>query len=148
MKQRNTFSKVGFVLATAGSAVGLGNVIRFPFVMGENGGGAFFAIYLISILFLGASMMLTEMVLGYRGQAAPATTFEKLAIKAPVFWKNIGWGISSFSNVIFSYYVILLAWVIGYIWLSATSSLPQTAAEADTAFTAIRGDMSGTFIFG
>ena len=81
MKASNTFSRVGFVLATAGSAVGLGNVIRFPFVMGENGGGAFFLIYMLSILIMGASVMLSEMLVGYKGQAGPASSFETLAIK-------------------------------------------------------------------
>ena len=148
MKKKNTFSKIGFILATAGSAVGLGNVIRFPFVMGENGGGAFFAIYLFSILFMGASLMLTEMLLGYKGQAAPASTFEKLATKGNSVWKNIGWSISSFSNIIFSYYVILLAWIVAYIWLSVSGSLPHTTAEAEQIFTTVRGDMLHTFIFG
>ena len=148
MKQKNTFSKIGFVLATAGSAVGLGNVIRFPFVMGESGGGAFFLIYMISILFMGASLMLTEMFLGHQGKAAPASTFEKLASSHNALWKNIGWGISSFSNVIFSYYVILLAWIVAYIWLSASGGLPHTAADADQIFTNVRGDMLSTFVFG
>lgn len=148
MKTKNTFSKVGFVLATAGSAVGLGNVIRFPFVMGENGGGAFFVIYLLSILVMGASVMLTEMLLGYKGQAAPASTFEKLATKGNTLWKNIGWGISSFSNVIFSYYIILLAWIVSYVWLSMSGSLPHNVAKAGTIFTSVRGDMLSTFVFG
>ena len=149
MKQKsNTFSKVGFIFATAGSAVGLGNVIRFPFVMGENGGGAFFAIYMISIIFMGASMLLSEMFLGYKGQAAAASTFEKLASRGNTIWKNIGWMISSFSNIIFSYYVILLAWIVSYIWLSASSSLPVSTADADKIFTAVRGDMLNTFVFG
>jgi len=128
--------------------VGLGNVIRFPFVIGENGGGAFFAIYLISILVMGASVMLTEMLLGYKGQAAPASTFEKLATKGNTIWKNIGWGISSFSNVIFSYYVILLAWIVSYVWLSMSGSLPLDTVEAEKIFSVVRGDMFSTFIFG
>ena len=148
MKKRNTFSRIGFVLATAGSAVGLGNVIRFPFVMGENGGGAFFAIYLISILIMGASVMLTEMLLGYKGHAAAAGAFEKLAIRGNTVWKAIGWGVSASANVIFSYYVILLAWIVGYVWLSLTGSLPHLAADADKAFGIIRGDMFNTFLFG
>ena len=147
-KSTNKFSNIGFILATAGSAVGLGNVIRFPYVMGESGGGAFFTIYLISILFMGASLMLVEMLVGYKGQAAPASSFETLATRGKNVWKNIGWGISSFSNVIFSYYVILLAWIVSYIWLSATGGLPQNAVDADNIFTMVRGDMFSTFIFG
>jgi len=148
MKKKNTFSNIGFILATAGSAVGLGNVIRFPYVMGESGGGAFFAIYLISILFMGASLMLVEMLVGYKGKAAPATSFELLATRGKKVWKNIGWGISSFSNVIFSYYVILLAWIVSYVWLSAAGGLPHNAAEAENIFSVVRGDMFSTFLFG
>lgn len=148
MKKRSTFSKVGFILATAGSAVGLGNVIRFPFVMGENGGGAFFAIYLLSIVLMGASVMLTEMLLGYKGQAAATGAFEKLATRGKSVWKNIGWVVSASANVIFSYYVILLAWIVGYIWLSVTGSLPHNALEASREFAVIRGNMAETFLFG
>jgi NSS family neurotransmitter:Na+ symporter len=148
MKTSNNFSRIGFVLATAGSAVGLGNVIRFPFVMGENGGGAFFLIYMLSILLMGASVMLSEMLIGYKGQAGPAGSFETLATKGNKIWKNIGWSISSFSNVIFSYYVILLAWIVAYVWLSATGGLPYDATHAESVFASVRGDMMGTFLFG
>ncbi|SFZ97721.1 Putative transmembrane transport protein [hydrothermal vent metagenome] len=148
MSKNNTFSRVGFVLATAGSAVGLGNVIRFPFVMGENGGGAFFAVYMLSIIFMGASVMLSEMLIGYKGEAAATGSFEKLSTKGTKIWKGLGWGISSAANVIFSYYIILLAWIVGYVWLSATGSLPHTSKEAVDVFTAVRGDMVGTFVFG
>jgi NSS family neurotransmitter:Na+ symporter len=144
----NTFSRIGFILATSGSAVGLGNVIRFPFVMGENGGGAFFAIYMISILVMGASLMLSEMLIGYKGQSGPASSFEKLATKGNKVWKNIGWGISTFSNVIFSYYVILLAWIVAYIWLSASGGLPYDANHAESIFATVRGDMTATFLYG
>ena len=148
VKKHNTFSRVGFVLATAGSAVGLGNVIRFPFVMGENGGGAFFAIYIMSIILMGASVMLAEMIIGYKGEAAATGSFEKLATKGTKVWKGLGWAISSSANVIFSYYVILLAWIVGYVWLSATGALPHTSAAAVEVFTAVRGDMFSTFVFG
>ncbi len=146
MKKTNKFSNIGFILATAGSAVGLGNVIRFPFIMGESGGGVFFAIYLLTILFIGASIMLTEMVIGYKGEAGAATSFEKLATGSNRLWKNIGWGISGSSNVIFSYYTILLAWIIGYIWLSATGALPHNSADAEMVFSGVRGNMPSTFL--
>ena len=146
-KTTNKFSNIGFILATAGSAVGLGNVIRFPFVMGENGGGAFFLIYLLTILFIGASVMLSEMVIGYKGQAGAPTSFEKLAERSNNAWKNIGWVMSGSSNVIFSYYVILLAWILGYIWLSVTGGLAHDADEATTVFNTIQSDMLSTFVW-
>lgn len=147
MKKSNKFSNIGFILATAGSAVGLGNVIRFPFVMGESGGGAFFAIYLLTILFIGASVMLSEMVIGYRGEAGAPTSMEQLATKSSLMWKKIGWVMSGTSNIIFSYYVILLAWILGYIWLSVTGGLAHEAKEAERMFTVIQIDMGSTLIF-
>jgi NSS family neurotransmitter:Na+ symporter len=140
-----TFSKIGFILATAGSAVGLGNVIRFPYIMGDSGGGAFFVIYLLTILFIGASVMLAEMIIGYKGQAGAVSSFEKLTTGNPKPWRIIGWIISSSSNIIFSYYVILLAWMIGYIVMSATGSLAHDPATADAIFTATRENLPRTF---
>ena len=145
-KGSNTFSNLGFILATAGSAVGLGNVIRFPYIVGDSGGGAFFAIYLMTILFIGASVMLTEMVIGYKGVAGAATSFEKLAIKSNAGWKNIGWVMSASSNIIFSYYVILLAWIIGYIWMSISGSLAHDPEAAKAIFTDIQTNVGQTIL--
>ncbi len=148
MKQSgSTFSSIGFILATAGSAVGLGNVIRFPFVMGESGGGAFFAIYLLTILFIGASVMLTEMVIGYAGKAGAPSSMETLAMAGKQKWKMMGWVMSGSSNIIFSYYVILLAWIVGYIWLSLTGGLAHDTKEATVIFENIQTDMFSTFLF-
>jgi NSS family neurotransmitter:Na+ symporter len=141
-----TFSKIGFILATAGSAVGLGNVIRFPYVMGDSGGGAFFVIYLLTILFIGAAVMLAEMLVGYLGQAGAVSSMEKLTTGNPRPWRFIGWVMSSSSNVIFSYYVILLAWMITYIILSATGGLAHDPKAADAVFTATRENLLHSFL--
>jgi len=141
------FSKLGFILATAGSAVGLGNVIRFPYIMGDSGGGAFFVIYLLTILFIGASVMLAEMVVGYKGQAGAVSSLEKLTTGNPKPWRLIGWIMSSSSNIIFSYYVILLAWMITYIFLSASGGLAHDPSTAEAIFASTRENLLHTFFF-
>jgi NSS family neurotransmitter:Na+ symporter len=141
-----TFSRIGFILATAGSAVGLGNVIRFPYVMGDSGGGAFFIIYLLTILFIGAAVMLAEMIVGYQGQAGAVGSMEQLTTGSPRPWRFIGWVMSSSSNVIFSYYVILLAWMVTYVVLSATGGLAHDPEAAEAVFAATRGNLLYTFL--
>ncbi|MEE8588931.1 MAG: hypothetical protein V3S80_06275 [Sulfurimonadaceae bacterium] len=61
------FSRVGFIFAAAGSAVGLGNIWKFPYITGENGGGAFVFVYLITVMVIGFSLMIAEMLIGYLG---------------------------------------------------------------------------------
>ena len=68
-----------FVLAAAGSAVGLGNIWKFPYIAGENGGGAFVLIYLVCVAFVGAPIMISEVMLGRKGRASPINTMRKLA---------------------------------------------------------------------
>ncbi len=75
----NKFSRIGFILAAAGSAVGLGNIWRFPYITGEYGGGAFILIYLLAILFIGLTMFLAEAVIGQNGQSDVSTSFVALS---------------------------------------------------------------------
>ena len=78
MTERGNFgSKIGVILATAGSAVGLGNVWRFPYMAGENGGAAFIVIYLVCILMLGLPGMLSEFIIGRHAQANAARAYDK-----------------------------------------------------------------------
>lgn len=77
MYLKNHFSRIGFILAAAGSAVGLGNIWKFPYVTGEYGGGAFVLVYLLAILFIGLTVFLAEAVIGQNAQADVATSFVK-----------------------------------------------------------------------
>jgi len=69
------FSRIGFILAAAGSAVGLGNIWKFPYIAGEYGGGAFVLIYLATVLLIGFSIMIAEMLIGYLGRKDTVTSF-------------------------------------------------------------------------
>ena len=108
MTERGNFgSKIGVILATAGSAVGLGNVWRFPYMAGENGGAAFIVIYLVCILMLGLPGMLSEFIIGRHAQANAARAYDKLSKGRP--WKFVGYlGILT-SNIILGFYHII-AW--------------------------------------
>lgn len=100
-------SKLGFVLAAAGSAVGLGNLWKFPYITWENNGGAFVIIYLAAVALLGLPIMMSEILVGRRAQLSPVPAFEKLGGKP---WSSVGWlGVVS-GAVIQSYYMVIAGW--------------------------------------
>ena len=129
------FSRVGFILAAAGSAVGLGNIWKFPYIAGEYGGGAFVLVYLITVLGIGFSIMIAEMLIGYLGRRDGVTSFEELAPKNGHIWKYGGFqGLAGLFIMIF--YSVVIGWIFHYIVTSLTS-LPATVAEAEATFTAM-----------
>ena len=75
----NKFTRIGFILAAAGSAVGLGNIWKFPYITGEYGGGAFVIVYLLAILFIGLTVFIAETVIGQYGEANVSTSFVKMS---------------------------------------------------------------------
>ena len=83
-------SRISFVLAAAGSAVGLGNLWKFPYITGMNGGGAFVLIYLVCILLVGLPIMIGEVLLGRMSRSSVVGTFSKLS-DGPTPWSGIGW---------------------------------------------------------
>lgn len=106
-------SKFGIICATAGSAIGLGNIWRFPYVVGENGGGAFLLVYLAIILLLGIPVMLSELVIGRRGQRNTFGAFRRLAPGKP--WWIIGvMGIAA-AFMILAFYSTIAGWTLEYI---------------------------------
>ena len=99
-------SKVGFILAAAGSAVGLGNIWKFPYTAGENGGGAFTLIYLICILLVGLPIMLTEFSMGRKSQRSPVGAF--LALGQTKSWAGVGFlGVAAAFTILSFYSVVL-----------------------------------------
>lgn len=127
------FSRIGFILAAAGSAVGLGNIWKFPYITGENGGGAFVFIYLITVLVIGFSIMLAEMLIGYLGKQDAVTSFETLAPTNKKFW-GLG-GFQALTGLfIMTFYSVVIGWIFHYIVTSFTY-LPSTIKEAETIFT-------------
>ena len=126
------FSRIGFILAAAGSAVGLGNIWKFPYIAGEYGGGAFVLVYLATVLLIGFSIMIAEMLIGYMGRKDTVTSFEDLAPKNKNIWKLGGFqGLAGLFIMIF--YSVVIGWIFNYIITSLTS-LPATVEEAETVF--------------
>ena len=126
------FSRVGFILAAAGSAVGLGNIWKFPYIAGEYGGGAFVLIYLFTVLLIGFSIMIAEMLIGYLGRKDAVTSFEELAPRNKQLWKFAGF--QSLSGLfIMIFYSVVIGWIFNYVVTSLTT-LPANVKEAEVIF--------------
>lgn len=136
MSQRENFgSKFGAILATAGSAVGLGNIWRFPIETGKNGGAAFILIYILCILLLGLPLMLSEFVIGRNTQSNATGAYHKLAPGTQ--WKWVG-RLGVFAGfIVLSYYAVVAGWTVKYSVLALdnhfhgadTEALQQTFSE-------------------
>ncbi len=127
-------SRSAFLFAAVGAAVGLGNLWRFPYVAGENGGGAFILLYIAFVFLLGVPIMAAEMVIGRRGQGSAVVSMNTLVNGEGLSrgWKSIGWLSLVIPFIGLSYYSVVAGWVIDYIWLGLTNSYgaftPHTAA--------------------
>lgn len=127
-KRSHWNSRIGFVLAAAGSAVGLGNIWRFPYLTGENGGGIFVLIYLACVALVGLPVMVAEILIGRSAQSSPVGAFKSLAGHTSK-WVWVGWlGVCS-SFVILSYYSVVAGWSLHYTWLSVTGRLVGLGPE-------------------
>jgi len=126
MSERGHFgSKIGIVLATAGSAVGLGNVWRFPYMAGENGGAAFILIYIGCILLLGLPGMISEFIVGRHAQTNAARAYDKLSSGRP--WKLVGYlGILT-STIILGFYAVVAGWCLQYLYASVLGQVQGDA---------------------
>ncbi|MBQ8463662.1 MAG: sodium-dependent transporter [Prevotella sp.] len=128
----NFGTKLGIILATAGSAVGLGNVWRFPYMTGQNGGAAFILIYIACVVLLGIPCMLNEFIIGRRAQANTARAYSKLANGTP--WRLIGYFGVFTGFLITSYYVVVSGWCLQYIYASVAGHLHGDADYIRTYF--------------
>jgi neurotransmitter:Na+ symporter, NSS family len=116
-------STFGVLVATLGSAVGLGNIWKFPYLTGTNGGASFLLVYIIATLLVGLPVMMTEIMLGRASRANAITTFEKLAPKGQGFWKIIGvMGIAA-AVFILAFYTEVAGWVFAYIFKALSGQL-------------------------
>ncbi|MFO7850269.1 MAG: sodium-dependent transporter [Spirochaetia bacterium] len=122
-------SRVAFILAAAGSAVGLGNIWRFPYVVGTNGGAAFLIIYLAIIALIGYPMMVTEVTLGQKTHKNAIGTFKALAADTP-WWIVGALGVLA-GFVILSFYSVVGGWSIAYFFKSITGSLTEGTEFGD-----------------
>ena len=127
-----------FILAAAGSAVGLGNIWRFPYIAGENGGGAFVLVYLVCILLIGVPIMVSETLLGRAGRMSPINTMRDLARRSGAFagWQMIGWMGVITGVLILSFYGVIAGWAMYYLVEMASGTFIGASAE----FTATKFD--------
>jgi len=109
----NWGSKVAFIFAATGSAIGLGNIWRFPMVVGENGGAAFVFIYILAVALIGFTVMLAELVIGRHAQRNPVGAVDHIRPRSP--WKGIGYLGMVTGVFILSYYAVLAGMIIGYL---------------------------------
>jgi len=139
------FSRLGFILAAAGSAVGLGNIWKFPYITGEYGGGAFVFIYLLTVIGIGFSVMIAEMLIGYMGRLDSVGSFEKLAPTKKSSWKYAGF--MGFTGLlILTFYSVVIGWIFNYI-VTTITSLPSSVAEAEATFHHLLTAEIGTQLF-
>ena len=110
-------SKLGFIMATAGAAVGLGSLWRFPYVAGMNGGGAFVVLYILFTFIIGLPVFIAELIIGRKTQRSSVLAFPSLR-KDGENWKGLGWLNFMTTLIILSYYCIIAGWVLSYIFMS------------------------------
>lgn len=135
MSKRDSFgSKIGAILVAAGSAIGLGSIWRFPYMTGENGGGAFLLVYLLSMLIVGIPVMLAEFSIGTYTRKSPVKAYNQLS----PHWKWLGYNSIIVSLLISGFYYIVAGWSLEYFISSIDGSLYLTTNfhEHFVAFTA------------
>ncbi|MDD6333992.1 MAG: sodium-dependent transporter [Clostridia bacterium] len=129
-EKRNSFKgSIGFVLAAAGSAVGLGNIWRFPYLAAKDGGGLFLVIYIVLALTFGFTLLTTEVAIGRKTKQSPLTAYSKLKKR----WKPLGIIACIVPVMIFPYYVTIGGWVLKYFLVYLTGN--GHAAAQDGYFT-------------
>lgn len=129
-------SKFGFIMAAAGSAVGLGNIWRFPYITGKYGGAAFVLVYLAVVIVLGMSVMLAEFAIGRKAKLDAVGSLKKLG---GGWWPIVGWMGFTCAFVILSYYAVIAGWTLAYMFKSFGGLMQQAAAGK-------AGDVFGAFV--
>jgi NSS family neurotransmitter:Na+ symporter len=134
-------SRLAFILAATGSAVGLGNIWRFPYTAGEYGGGAFVLVYLLCVAAIGVPIMMAEIMLGRRGRQSPINTMLALARAEgkSELWQLLGWMGIIAGFLILSFYSVIAGWTMAYVVRAAAGIFEGADAAAI-------GDAFGSFI--
>jgi len=128
-------SHFAFILAATGSAVGLGNIWKFPYITGENGGGAFVLVYILCVAVIGVPIMIAETMLGRRGRKNPVDTMTALTKEANAdeHWPYLGWMGIIAGLLILSYYSVIAGWASAYTLKAFTGSFFDADAAATQA---------------
>ena len=134
---RGFTSNTGAILAAAGGAVGLGNIWRYPYMLGQNGGGAFLIVNMFFVLMIGIPLMMTEFVIGRRTQSNVVGAYKKLERKKG--WATIGYFSILGAVLIYAFYSVVAGWTLNYIVMACTNQLsgltPNEVADAFASFT-------------
>lgn len=147
MENRGSFaSKLGVVLATAGSAIGLGNIWRFPYLAGENGGAAFILIYLVCVFILGIPGMVAEFIVGRHSASNAARAYRSLS-------KGEGWGAIGYvgmitSMIILGFYAVVAGWCLQYLFASVMGELKGDTQFVATYFKEFSSDLFRPILWG
>jgi len=146
--KKSQFTRWGFIFATVGSAVGLGNIWKFPYITGEYGGGAFVLVYLFTTLFVGFAILIAEMFLGYFGKSDAVTTFENIGNGLKNRKPSMKYvGFMTFNGlIIMTFYSVVIGWILYYIY-SSINGLPKTVDEAELEFKTLVGENILTQLF-
>jgi len=136
-------SRMAFILAATGSAVGLGNIWRFPYLASDNGGGAFVLVYLGCIALVGLPILMAEILIGRRGRMSPINTLERVTAESGArrAWVGIGWiGIVA-GILILSFYSVVAGWTLSYSWSFLTQLFGAPAiTDPGATFSGLLGD--------
>ncbi len=152
MKPRESWgSRLGFLMATAGSAIGLGSLWKFPYVTGENGGGFFVLAYLVFTFLIGVPIFMAELMIGRSAKKAPVGAFTELG-GIRKYWRFVGWSCVFVTFLITSYYSVVAGWSLNYTLMSLLHfSAGKTPEEISNVFDILykAGDINllWTFLF-
>ena len=136
-------SRLVFILAATGSAVGLGNIWKFPYIAGENGGGTFVLVYLFCIALIGIPIMMAEILIGRRGRQSPINTMQTLAEEEgrSKGWVALGWMGVVAGFLILSYYSVIAGWALSYVFRTGSGAfIGVTADGASNIFSELVSD--------
>jgi neurotransmitter:Na+ symporter, NSS family len=143
-------SRWTFILAATGAAVGLGNIWKFPYLTGQNGGSAFVLVYVVCVAALGIPLMMAEILLGRRGRSTPIRSMQVLAEETNTtqWWQIVGWSGTLAGMLILSYYSVIGGWTVAYIFKSAGGTFSGASGQfAAETFTNFVGSGSTLFIW-
>ena len=124
-------SRLGFILAASGSAVGLGNIWKFPYIVGQNGGGAFVLIYILCTIAVGLPIMLAEFTIGRKTNLNPVGAFQ--ALKPKKYWVTIGYMGVLAGFLILSFYGVVGGWTLAYVFKALTHTMSNFASSREAA---------------
>ena len=120
-------SKIGVILAAAGGAIGLGNIWKFPYVAGENGGGAFLIVYLLCVLIFGVPLIMTEFIIGRKSRKSAYGAFN--AISGNRRWQWLGWWCIVSAYLIMGFYYVVTGWCCNYLFEAITNAFVGLDAD-------------------